>query len=335
MNIYAGFAASTCLLLSSQLVAGQMALSEYNLVTVGDFMSNSEVEGKTFVGGNLIGASSQNFGIHLTPPYDGASLQVAGTVVGGNPLNVAGAVEVSNANTVWQNANQYKINGRFVNNATSVTTNSNLAGLKAQLQADLEQTSESFSQLSANSTVSIPWGCCGPYQFQTDVSLSSGDVAVFDINSWGIFTNTSVQQVEMLSGNFNDLDAVIINVGGLQVNWSNSSNMVGQHFTSIAGREKILWNFYEATSINLFAHSFMGALLAPYATVTAANPIEGSVGVFSLLTTSEVHLPLTQVEAVEVVSVPEPRLIWIFVVLCAVAALRARLRTNDGGSNEW
>jgi hypothetical protein len=50
----------------------------------------------------------------------------------------------------------------------------------------------------------------------------------------------------------------------------------------------------------------MGSLLAPYATVTSATPIEGSLGVFSLLTTSEVHLPTSIIEAPQITSVPEP-----------------------------
>ena len=38
--------------------SGISALSEWNLVVLGDLVSSSEVEGRTFVGGNLSGTSS-------------------------------------------------------------------------------------------------------------------------------------------------------------------------------------------------------------------------------------------------------------------------------------
>ena len=61
----------------------------------------------------------------------------------------------------------------------------------------------------------------------------------------------------MLANNVSSLAGIVINVGGLNVNWSNSGNMVGNVFNSLAGREKILWNFYEAQTIQLNAHNFM------------------------------------------------------------------------------
>ncbi len=284
--------------------SGTFLLNDYNLVTLGDFSSNSDIEGRTFIGGDLIGPSSHNYGIHLSAPYDGPTLQVAGNIDGGNPLNITGGLVVGMGNTVKWNGQQ-KVNNRKVNNAAWIGQ-TNLDSVKDDFENQLIENSQDFRDMTSNSSVTIPSGQPSAYKFNVDQTLGVDDYAIFDITQWGIFTNTAVQQIEMLANNISSIAGIIINVGGVNANWSNSSNKVGNVFTSLIGREKILWNFYEAQTIQLHAHSFMGSLLAPYATVTSANPIEGSLGVFSLLTTSEVHLPNSVVEAPQIASVPEP-----------------------------
>ncbi len=289
---------------SHYAVSSTFLLNDYNLITLGDFSSNSDIEGKTFVGGDLIGHQSHNFGIKLTSPYDGPTLQVAGNVVGGGPLSVKGGMTVGLSNSV-QWGSQKKVNNRRINNVDWLAQ-SNLDALRDSYEIELKDNSQAFRDMASNSTVTIPSGQPSAYEFNVNQSLGADDYAVFDIGQWGIFTNTKVQQIEMLANNINSLAGIIINVGGVAANWSNSGNMVGSIFTSLAGREKILWNFYEAQTIQLHAHSFMGSILAPYATVTSANPIEGSLGVLSLLTTSEVHLPNSVVEVPEIAVVAEP-----------------------------
>jgi choice-of-anchor A domain-containing protein len=293
------------LLISPHVIAGTFLLNDYNLITLGDFSSNSDIEGRTFIGGDLIGSSSHNYGIHLSAPFNEPTLQVAGMVQSGNPLSVQGSMEVGLNNTV-KVTGQKKVNNRHVNNATDISK-VNLDSLVVDYSNQLQTDSLAFSQMTSNSTVNIPYGQPGPYKFNVDQSLGVNDYAVFDIGQWAVFQNTKVQQIEMLANNINSLAGIILNVGGLNANWTNSGNMVGSVFTSEVGRGKILWNFFEATTIDLYAHSFMGSILAPYATVTSANPIEGSVGVFSLLTTSEIHLPNSVVEAPTAVSVSEPK----------------------------
>ena len=43
---------------ATTVIQGMDALHEWNLVVLGDLKSSSEVEGRTFVGGNLSGTSS-------------------------------------------------------------------------------------------------------------------------------------------------------------------------------------------------------------------------------------------------------------------------------------
>lgn len=319
------------LLVSNHCFAGTFLLNDYNIITLGDFSSNSEVEGRTFVGGNIIGGSSHNFGIHLSSPYIGPTLQVAGQINGGassGPLSVQGGLQVGLNNSV--NWNSKRVNNRKINNSNSIVK-TDLSTIKASYAAELTADSSTFKNMISNSNVIIPSGQPGPYKFNVDQSLGVNDYGVFDITQWGIFGNSKVQQIEMLANNVSSLAGIVINVGGLNVNWSNSGNMVGNVFNSLAGREKILWNFYEAQTIQLNAHNFMGSILAPYATVTAANPIEGSLGVFSLLTTSEVHLPNSIIEVPETISVPEPNTInLIMVILFLLAYSRFKLFQTSG-----
>jgi choice-of-anchor A domain-containing protein len=76
-------------------VVGIDALKEWNLIVLGDLTSSSEVEGRTFVGGNLSGNSS-NYQIRNVPPstYAVPGLTVVGNVLGGtkNLNNGSGAL---------------------------------------------------------------------------------------------------------------------------------------------------------------------------------------------------------------------------------------------------
>lgn len=56
-------------------------------------------------------------------------------------------------------------------------------------------------------------------------------------------------------------------------------------------RDNIIWNFYEATTVNFGSRNMMGQVIAPYAHVTSQGNIDGSIFARSLTTTGEVHLP--------------------------------------------
>ncbi|MGH6633628.1 MAG: collagen-binding domain-containing protein, partial [Sphingopyxis sp.] len=69
-------------LAQSKAITGIDALREWNLVVLGNLESSSEVEGRTFVGGNLSGNSS-NYGIRATTSPSGQpGLTVVGNVTG-------------------------------------------------------------------------------------------------------------------------------------------------------------------------------------------------------------------------------------------------------------
>jgi len=291
--------------LSINLVCeGLDLLQNYNLITLGDMDTNSEVEGSTFVGGDLTSSSSSNYCTKLSDiPSTTPCLEVVGSVQNGNPIQVnhASAVFNSQTNTVsfTNPAIQYTVNGRAFNmnggnsGATATTEESIvLSQKKADITAQLETLSTYLSTFSDNSGnyVSIPGNQPASFKLQANSKDNDG-VSIFNIAASDLFSNSRVQQIEIK--NHVDADMILINVSGKTVIF-NSGNMVGPWLTSSDGRSKTLWNFYEATSIDFTSKNMMGAVLAPKANVQTGHLIDGAAAVRSLETTSEIHLPLLE-----------------------------------------
>ncbi|MEM8604413.1 MAG: collagen-binding domain-containing protein, partial [Cyanobacteria bacterium P01_H01_bin.121] len=79
------------LVITLPTAASAVSLSTYNLVVFEDLTSNSEVEGNAFIGGDLLGSSS-NYCIKCSPggsfePFDGVGLKVVGDIEG-NPKQI-------------------------------------------------------------------------------------------------------------------------------------------------------------------------------------------------------------------------------------------------------
>ncbi|MCW5759804.1 MAG: choice-of-anchor A family protein, partial [Phenylobacterium sp.] len=81
-------------------------------------------------------------------------------------------------------------------------------------------------------------------------------------------------------------DAVVVNVAGTDISLPGSINFNnGQGLGA-----SVIWNFYEATSINLGSKTWFGSILAPNAELKFGNGIEGSVVARSVIQTGEVRL---------------------------------------------
>lgn len=87
-----------------------------------------------------------------------------------------------------------------------------------------------------------------------------------------------------VSGILTTSKSVVINVVG---NPSLSNIDLGSSFGSY--RQKLIWNFVDATTINFSNIGFHGLILAPYATLTARGAIDGQVIVSSYPASGEIH----------------------------------------------
>ncbi len=286
--IFAGFAAPVL----AAAVVSTDALREWNLIVFGNVTSKSEVEGRTFIGGNLEGSSS-NYMIR-TPaasPTGQPGLTVVGNVTGDtkNLNNGSGAVIGGNVTSGFNlngPAQTVKVGGTIAN--TNVNQNTVQSGLaasnqyflsdlnqqKSLLQSSLTDLSGSLSRLPATNSVTIA------NNRATFVAAPQGGSAP------AVFNLTAAQLATFgeIALNVNGADTVVINVSGETINLDD--NFLGG--TTGLG-ERVIWNFYQAKTLTL-STAWGGSVLAPLAAATTGNYIEGSAVFASLTQNGEFHL---------------------------------------------
>jgi choice-of-anchor A domain-containing protein len=339
--------------------AGFQALRDYNLIVLKDLQSNSEVEGRTFVGGNVSGGSANFF----TKPHgltggtglvvggnvtggakqinNGASLKVGGNLDSGANMNGGGSAQVDgnatklNANgaAVYVDGNVSHTNAKDIYYGGSLSTSNGAKhagdhsanGLQTQIQQQVADYTRELTDTSAylaglGATQALSYSNDGQ-QAIFDAGVGSG-VAVFAIAD----LNAALKKQSQLKFAFpSSYDLVVINVAGLNVTLPGGIN-----FGAVANLgQKVIWNFYQATSVDLGAKSWFGTVLAPNADLRIGNYIEGSVAAKTLLQNGEVHMnnfaapaSVSELRA----AVPEPAT-WAMLILgfgAAGAVLRRR-----------
>lgn len=260
----------------SALAQNLDALSRYSVITSGDLVSSRDIEGRTLVGRNLTTGNSSNYGIHLSgsTPSTEHTLIVQGDILSGGPLNVQrGSVAVGGSTN--NRIINYNGGGSLVANTTDYSS----------IFAELNLASDILSKTASNSSVQLPSG--QPTGFTFNSSAEPDSVAYFSFQGADLFGNNSIQSINF---NANGASAIVFNVGGIRIDWSAASNFVG-NFGNNQWRSNIVWNFYEATEVNFGSHNMMGQVLAPHATVSSSNNIDGSVYAKHLNSNGEVHFP--------------------------------------------
>ncbi len=249
-------------------------LNQWSVIVQNDLTSSSEVEGRAAVGRDLFGSAS-NYGTKLLP---------ASNYLGTDVLVVGRNIQVSNVN---MSAGNIRLGGTRSGNANFnggglQVNDAGASGTVANLFAQTLTASSFLAGQSPTNSVSIPNGQPGPVNFN---AVANGNGVAFFSVSGSIFSNQNVQQMDL---NFNGATSVIINVSGTTINFT-QGNMVG-NLANEANGSKILWNFYEATSVFL-DRRVVGAVLAPLAHLRNTTVIAGSVAAKSFQQDGEVHLP--------------------------------------------
>lgn len=276
---------------SAQSIAGTDVLRQWNLVVLGDLTSSSEVEGRTFVGGDLNGNSS-NYQIGTPAPSSLGvpGLTVVGDVNGGtkNLNNGSGAIVGGNVNSGFNlngSPQTVQVGGTISNtNVNQNTVNSGLATSDPSFTADLQQQkslitssmtdlSHTLTGLDANSTVAISGN-----RATFNATPNSDGVAVFTL------TSDQLDQIGEIQFNLNGADTAIVNVSGANITLND--NFLGG--TSNLG-EHVIWNFEDAQTLNL-STAWGGSILAPSAAATTSNYVQGSAVFGSLVQNGEFHL---------------------------------------------
>lgn len=110
----------------------------------------------------------------------------------------------------------------------------------------------------------------------------AGDYVVFSIADGAAFFGQN-GDLKDLFANMPTSKTVVFNVGG-----STITQAQGLNFNDIALNQNLIWNFADASVVSLGA--FQGTVLAPKATVSNSNTIEGSVVANVFNQNGEVHL---------------------------------------------
>lgn len=276
---------------SSSMISGLDILRTWNLVVLGDLNSTSEVEGKTWVSGDLTGSSSNYQISSSVDNSDGISgLTVVGDVTGStkNLNNASGAVVGGSVSSgfnlnggtqtvlVGGSISNTNVNSNVVESGLSTTDPAFIQNLTQQaslLETSTQGLAYTLSQMEATSTVSVS----GSTATFTATPNADG-VAVFNIDS------ALLDGINEISFDTGGADTVIVNVSGTSITLDD--NFLGN--ASGLG-ESVIWNFYEAEDLTL-STAWHGSVLAPYADATTYNYIEGSAVFASLDQYGEMHV---------------------------------------------
>ena len=269
---------------------GTDVLREWNLVVLGDLTSSSEVEGRTFVGGNLSGNSS-NYNImpDEASPNGQPGLIVVGNVTGGhkNLNNGSGAIVGGNVESGFNLNGQQTVQVGGTLSNTNISSNVVTSGIASSnpafvqnlkqdaslIESSMLNLSADLKGLSPNSTAQIT-GNRGTFSATPDAD----GLAVFTIDA------ADLAEIGEIDFKLNGAETVVVNVTGSSVvlndNFLGGTQELGEH---------VIWNFPEAEKLE-FSTAFGGSVLAPKAKATTANYIEGSAVFGSLTQNGEMHV---------------------------------------------
>lgn len=267
--------AASAALVGQSISTGIAALKEWNVVSFNNFSTANHVGGRTLVGGNLnvtngvvamggTGSGNSTYGTSAVTVagnanfsngnVNGAGVQVGGNLTGNFNNNGGGAVQVGGT---AQNQQNFSVQANQGANFTNT-----LISQAADIKASLTSLSANLAALANTSGVTV-----GGDSNNQSITVTGTGLKVLNWSE-ALFEGNSNQQLQVTipSG-----ATLVVNVAGTDIDFN-------RNFNTFANMNNVLFNFYEATTVDVMKQ-FSGSILAVNAAVTGgySGNIDGTV----------------------------------------------------------
>jgi choice-of-anchor A domain-containing protein len=250
------------------------AANDFNAVIFGNVsVQSGESEGAMAVGGSWTTQNTYQVSIHGSSPnpsIGGATnlgLYVAGAMnAGANP----GSTQVNSSRNAYIGGS---VAGTPTMNGGSLFANSGLvSGSFFTNQLSYSQAQSAY--LAGLGGMAVDTSNSNNYKLNI---ANVGGVNIFEINGALL---SGGKTLDILGGNGSE--TIIMNVLGSSVNWGTSYN---------GNKNNTLWNFSQATTLNINDRAIQGSVLAYGATVNQSQNIDGTLiaNVLSVTNGAELH----------------------------------------------
>ncbi len=222
-------------------------LQDFNAVIYANASTSADIEGAAVVGGNFSGATVY-IGPTGTQPGGFGALTVFGNTSGTININNGGSAYVGGTEGATINFNG---GGSYIGAPGAAI---------ADFETPLDQLSQQLAALAA--TASANFSNLNDVAFNA-VAGADG-IAVFDV------TAAELAEMASFSVTLDGATTVVINVSGSAVDFA------ANDLSGVTGADNIIWNFSTATTVTI-QDRLGGTVLAPGATVTNDNQIDGTL----------------------------------------------------------
>jgi choice-of-anchor A domain-containing protein len=236
-------------------------LSGFNAIIFGNATTSADIEGAAIIGGNFSGATLYQNPRNIALPATFNALNVYGSTYG-NQMNMDNSGNAYVGGTVGTTIN-FNGGGNYIASHPDMSI--------ASMYSELTATSQYLSHLTANSYL--------PTAGNNEIINAAPDangLAVFNI------TAGDLSKIPSYSIAANGATTIIFNVSGLALNFN--ANYLGNDSLF----DNIIWNFFDATNLE-FETLLGGSVLAPNASVTNHNQIDGTLVASSWTGQGELH----------------------------------------------
>ncbi|MYM70862.1 choice-of-anchor A family protein [Duganella sp. FT134W] len=309
-------------------LTAQQTLQQFNAVVLGDVKSESHIDGRTYIGGSLVGNNKPVFAMHpddvRASNYAGLTVMGKGVASDAYAVNGAyvtgiGALVYGNTkdlgigkgnSTIYGNTQSTDFNGNGSYYVSGSTNGGNLGVTK--VDAVVPGTVQYLNTQAAASTdfSTVLGGLSNSIKAMAGTSsvVIQGNTANFTVvadHGVAVFDLTALQDKLFSSSvtqfSFSGLDKATTVLFNTSVTGATLSD---NFLDDVANKysNKMVWNFYNATSLTVNSQ-FAGSILATKAALTNTANIDGGVYVSSLDQHAEIHLHNF---TADVSAVPEP-----------------------------